>query len=181
MNQDFMVRDANGVAFTYEELLPAKPPTALVRRIFDDYELAPDNVPYIVLKKWTRRSDFLHALTADPRKTGPESSKPYGWLLPLDWATVDSISIQHVQFGMLIPSIIHQLEIMLTVKHLTENLLKPVGISNTQLVREAISSRGALEPYQYERLENLGDSILKYCAAIQAFSTRKLFITREQI
>ncbi|ODA83767.1 hypothetical protein RJ55_02283 [Drechmeria coniospora] len=36
--------------------------------------------------------------------------------------------------------------------------------------REAISARSAREPLDYERLEFLGDSILKYCATVQATS-----------
>lgn len=174
MNRQFLVRDANDTGFTFLELLPSKPPSNLVRHTFEDYELAPDDEPYVVLKKWTKRSDFLHSLAADLSTTGPVSSKPYDWLLPLNWAKVDTISARHVQFGMLIPSVIHEMEVMLTVKHLTENLLMPIGYSDTQLVREAISSRAAHEPSQYERLENLGDSILKYCVTIQAVSARRL-------
>jgi dsRNA-specific ribonuclease len=40
-------------------------------------------------------------------------------------------------------------------------------------VLEAISSRSAAEPVDYERLEFLGDSILKFCTVIQAYSERE--------
>ncbi|KAM3475313.1 hypothetical protein MY5147_003802 [Beauveria neobassiana] len=38
-------------------------------------------------------------------------------------------------------------------------------------VRDAISARSAYEPTHYERLEFLGDSILKFCASMQAGAT----------
>lgn len=172
-NQQYMIRDITGLAFMFQELLPWKPPVSLVSHIFEDYELAPENEPYISLAPWTKRADLLHP---DPNPTAKTSTKPYNWILPQNSVMVDDIPIRHVQFGMLIPPVVHELEVMLTVKHLTENLLEPIGFSNTQLVREAISSRASQEPYEYERLENLGDSILKYAAAIQAISARKSII-----
>jgi len=74
---------------------------------------------------------------------------------------------------MMIPSIIHELEVMLTAKTLAGTILNRVGISDLRLVREAISARSASEPVNYERLEFLGDSILKYCSSVQAASDRK--------
>lgn len=170
-NKQTLLRDVAGMAFTFEELLPYKPPMSMVRHIFEGYEAAREDAPYVSLKRWTKRSDFLHRLAADPLAT--LSVKPYDWVLPVDSVMVDIMPIQHLQFGMLIPSVIHEIKIMLTVKHLMENLLKPVEFSDPYLVREAISSRAAVEPYQYERLETLGDSILKYSASIHALATRK--------
>ena len=181
-SQRYLVRDDRGTPFLFQGLLPSKPSAELVRHRFHDYELAPDNVPYVVLKKWTRRADFLHRLLSDPAQDAENStssgilgsSKPYGWIFPVHLAKVDAISLEHVEFGMLIPSIIHELEVILTTRHLVDNLLQPVGISNLELVRTAISAGSAREPFNYERLELLGDSILKYCAAILAAATRKL-------
>lgn len=175
-NQRCLIRNRGRTPFLYQELLTSKPPAELVRHIPRDYELAPNDIPYVVLKKWTRRADFLHPLLSDPVQDAENSgsNKPYEWVLPVSEAKVDAIPLEHAQFGMLIPSIIHELEVMLVTKHLANTLLRPVGISNLALVREAISSGSANEPYNYERLELLGDSILKYCAAILAASSRKL-------
>lgn len=180
-SQRYLVRDDRGTPFLCQGILASKPPAGQVRHRFHEYELAPDNVPYVVLKKWIRRSDFLHPLLSDPvqdsenstNSGSPRSSKPYEWVLPVSWARVDAIPLEHVQFGMLIPSIVHELEVMLTTKHLADTLLQPIGISNLELVRVAISAGSAREPFNYERLELLGDSILKYCAAILATATRK--------
>jgi hypothetical protein len=85
----------------------------------------------------------------------------------------DAITTNHVEFGMLIPSILHEMEVILITQHLRDNLLNSTGISNPELIRAAISARSSNEPFQYERLEFLGDSILKYCAAVLAAALRK--------
>ncbi|KAF7563100.1 hypothetical protein G7046_g1039 [Stylonectria norvegica] len=164
---DHIIRDQAKCPFLYVGVLPSKPPADLVQHGYYFLENAPINVPYVSLKKWTRRADFLHRLNNDPAKELP-SSKPYSAVLPASWITVDTIPKIHTQFGMLIPSVIHELEVMMVATELATTLLDPVGITDLQLVREAISSRSAIEPVNYERLEFLGDSILKFCAFVQA-------------
>jgi hypothetical protein len=86
----------------------------------------------------------------------------------MEWAMVDTVPATHAMFGMIIPTIIHELGVMLMAKELATTVLEPVGISDWGLVREAICARSANEPMNYERLEFLGDSILKLCTCIQA-------------
>ncbi|PHH90284.1 hypothetical protein CDD83_4085 [Cordyceps sp. RAO-2017] len=57
---------------------------------------------------------------------------------------------------------------MLKTKELAATVIRGIGIADLTLVREAICSRSAREPVHYERLEFLGDSILKYCTSAQA-------------
>lgn len=170
-NRHYLIRDQANTPFLYTNILPFKPPMEQVQHPFYEYEKAPANVPYLHVSKWTKRADFLHRLQGDPAPDSP-STKPYSWVIPLPWAMVDTIPVRHAEFGMLIPSIIHKLEVMLVAKHLAATLLQPVGFTNLELVREAIISRSASEPVNYERLEFLGDSILKYCTSIQASAER---------
>lgn len=169
-----LIRDKARTPFLFRGLLTSKPPYDDIKDAFCGFDEAAEDVPYLVLKKWTRRADFLHPTYNLPQV---ESSKPYGYVLPLHEATVDAVPCQHVQFGMLIPSLIHDLEVMLVTSHLAKTLLLPLGLTNMELIRTAISSRSAGEPYHYERLENLGDSILKFCAAILAASLRMPYPT----
>ncbi|UNI16097.1 Dicer-like protein 2 [Purpureocillium takamizusanense] len=164
----YLIRDSSGTPFIYQGILPSRPPVEQVQHPFFDYELAPKDEQYLVLNRWTKRSDFLHRLHSDVNITA--TTKQYPWVLPQSCATADKIPAKHAQFGMMIPSIIHELEVMLTAKVLAETILQRVSISDLRLVREAISARSASEPVNYERLEFLGDSILKYCSSIQAAS-----------
>ncbi|KAH6603905.1 hypothetical protein Trco_007351 [Trichoderma cornu-damae] len=162
-----LIRDNNNAPYLYKDTIGSKPAINLVQNAFYEYENAPEHVPYLVLNKWTRRTDFLHRLHGDPNKD-QVSSRPYPRVYPLPWARVDAAPARHAQFGMLIPTIIHELGVMLMAKELASTVLEPVGISNLDLVKEAISARSASEPVNYERLEFLGDSILKFCTCIKA-------------
>ncbi|KAL7809098.1 P-loop containing nucleoside triphosphate hydrolase protein [Trichoderma gracile] len=164
---EFLIRDNTKSPYLYKDTIAFKPEPSQVQNTFYEYDKAPEDVPYLVLTKWTRRTDFLHRLQGDPSKEEP-SSKPYARVYPLPWATADTIPARHAQFGMLIPTVIHELGVMLMAKELAHSVLHVVGISDLQLVKEAISARSASEPVNYERLEFLGDSILKFCACMRA-------------
>lgn len=171
IGENYLVRDESNSPFHYLGLLPSKPVIENVQSSIFDYDKAPSDVPYVVVKRWTKRSDFLHPVLSEA--TPAATTKPYPRVIPLPWARVDRIPLKFAQFGMLIPSLIHELEVTLIAKELSNTLLKTINITELGLVREAISSRSAVEPLNYERLEFLGDSILKYCAAIQVSAIRK--------
>lgn len=169
-----LVRDNQKCPFHYVKTIPSKPPPEEVQHTFYEYELAPQDEPYLVVEKWTRRADLLHP----PNSLNQEqkvSTKPYGRVLPISYTTVDMVPKRVVKVGMLIPSMIHEIGVQLVASELSNTLLQPVGINDLQLVLEAISSRSAHEPVDYERLEFLGDSILKYCTVIQAYAEREYF------
>jgi ERCC4-related helicase/dsRNA-specific ribonuclease len=170
---EFLIRDNTRAPYLYKDTIAFKPEPSQVQNTFYEYDKAPEDVPYLVLTKWTRRTDFLHRLQGNPAKN-EVSSKPYARVYPLSWATVDTIPARHAQFGMLIPTMIHELGVMLMAKELAYSVLDEVGISDLQLVKEAISARSASEPVNYERLEFLGDSILKFCACMRAAAESKL-------
>lgn len=171
----YLIRDNTNSPYIYKDTIEFKPTINQVQNAFYEYEKAPENIPYLVLNKWTRRTDFLHRLQGDPTKD-QVSSRPYPRVYPLQWATVDTIAAKHAQFGMLIPTIIHELGVMLMAKELANTVLQEVDISNLDLVKEAISARSSSEPVNYERLEFLGDSILKFCTCIRAAAHSMLFI-----
>jgi dsRNA-specific ribonuclease len=174
-NQRFLIRDNNKTPYQYQGVIPQKPQGEDVQHPFREFETAPEDEPYLILKRWPKRSDFLHPILASGTADVPATTKLLPWVLPSSWATVDTIPVQHAQFAMLIPSLMHELEVWLITKNLAEHLLAPVDFTNKLLIREAISARSAAEPLNYERVEFLGDSILKYCASVLAIAMRTCF------
>ncbi|KAL6790478.1 P-loop containing nucleoside triphosphate hydrolase protein [Trichoderma sp. SZMC 28013] len=162
----YLIRDNTKSPYTYKDTLGFKPAITQVQHAFYEYEKAPEDVPYLVLNKWTRRTDFLHRLHGDPGKE-QASSRPYSRVYPSQWAKVDTIPAKHAQFGMMIPTIIHELGVMIMARELAKTVLWDVDIKNLELVREALSARSAAEPVNYERVEFLGDSILKFFTCIR--------------
>ncbi|EWG52521.1 hypothetical protein FVEG_11254 [Fusarium verticillioides 7600] len=162
-----LVRDQLNKPFHYVRTIPSKPGKGDVQHPFYQYDDAEEHEEYLVLETWGARNDLLHVL----KDVQPKSStKPYEYVLPISQARVDKVGRRVVKCGLFIPHIIHELEVHLIASELLSTLLKPIGIENLQLVLEAISSPSACEPIDYQRLELLGDSILKFCAVTQAYS-----------
>ncbi|KAI8154629.1 Dicer-like protein 2 [Colletotrichum sp. SAR 10_65] len=159
------IRDDTGCPYLYEGIIDNKPTPDLVSKTFYGFEKAPQDVPYLTLTKWSRRSDFLHRPQSDPSQA-PSNPKPYSRVYPVPMAKVDAIPAKYAHFGVLIPSILHRIETCLVAKELSTTLLRPLAIDDWSLVHTAISAGSAAEPTNYERLEFLGDSILKFSATI---------------
>jgi dsRNA-specific ribonuclease len=152
------------VPYQYVEWLANKPPIETVQRPYQDYEAAPADIPHLSLIRLPRRSDFLHKI---PRGNENTSTKKHSVVLPISRCTIDGIPFKIVQFGKLIPSIIRRFEITLVADQLSKVILKEVGINDLNLVVTAISASSAQESSNYQRLEFLGDSILKTCTSVQ--------------
>ena len=94
------------------------------------------------------------------------STKPYHYVLPVTGAKIDEIPVRHAHFGKLIPCIMHELEVQLLAVTMSNALSLGVHISDIELIRTAISPRSSNESVNYERIELLGDSVLKACATL---------------
>jgi dsRNA-specific ribonuclease len=66
-----------------------------------------------------------------------------------------------------VPSIMHKLDGVFLAQDLQSTALRDIHINDLSLLKEAISSPSAGEKADYNRLEFLGDSILKFCASLQ--------------
>lgn len=122
---------------------------------------------YLRVKKFPKRTDFLHPVsTGDIDKVGPGIR----YLLASE-CEVDKLPFIYSQFALFIPSLLHVVEINILTEHLCINVLPTVQFNDLQLVLTAISASAAQEPTNYQRLEFLGDSILKYLTSLTLLST----------
>lgn len=166
----FLIRDQWNHPFVYDGILPQKPPVEQVRRPFRNHDEGPSDVPYLSLTELSRRRDLLHPLPTTEKQA---SAKPYLCVLPVPAAKVDEIPIRHAHFGKLIPCIMHELEVQLLAVMMSNALSPGVHISDIELIRTAISPRSSCESVNYERLELLGDSVLKTCVAVNVAALSK--------
>ncbi|KAE9375393.1 P-loop containing nucleoside triphosphate hydrolase protein [Stipitochalara longipes BDJ] len=160
-----LIRDKSErqIGCMFREFLSNRPALEHVQSPYENFETASDG-PHLALKRLPRRFDFLHKVV--PGNT-LSSSKPYSTVLPVDKCTEDSIPFKFVQFGIFIPSIMHYFSVYLVAKVSLETLLRKINISNISLIAIAICAPSANEPSNYQRLEFLGDSILKTCTSVQ--------------
>ena len=79
-----------------------------------------------------------------------------------------------VQPARFIPVLTHHLEEMLVAEELRKTLLGPAELSRTDLIHEAICTNFAGGPVNYQRLEFLGDCVLKTLATLNLMTEHPL-------
>lgn len=166
-----LVRDSFNNPYYYESLLPAKPPIESVQKAYRGFDEDPENEHYLVVKKYPRGPPSFQRPVPPPQ---PSSTKPYPRVLPATTTTVDTIPLEYAEFGFLVPSLIHYIGLYLMATELSATLLAPLGLSDVSMVVDAICASGARTPTNYERIEFLGDSILKLCTTVNVAATREL-------
>ncbi|KAK0635015.1 hypothetical protein B0T17DRAFT_26977 [Bombardia bombarda] len=161
--------------YYYTDWLPSKPPAELVGRTYHGFEEAPEDVPYVVINNWPKKVGFFRRPAVLKQISSPRSSKLYPRVLPAGQVKVDSIPSVFTHVGMLVPAITRALEVHLVAADLLESRLDTTGITDLSLVVTAITSKTAQGPGNYERIEFLGDSILKFCTTVNALAKNLLW------
>ncbi|KAI7240033.1 P-loop containing nucleoside triphosphate hydrolase protein [Hortaea werneckii] len=123
--------------------------------------------PSIIVTPFPKRRDFLHPVE---QRQGVNAAYTTEQAFPLSDCTIDHLPMKHSILAAFLPSILHRIEVQLLAQELQETLLADVGIRDGSLVSEAISSPAAQDGTDYNRLEYLGDSILKFCAHLQVMA-----------
>lgn len=88
-------------------------------------------------------------------------------ILPLSECLFSNVPREHAIFSLFIPSILRRIELALVAKELSVTIMKPVGFQNLDLLQRAITHNSAREEEHYQRLEFLGDCILKMFTSVQ--------------
>lgn len=165
-----LIRDIYGNPYLFESVLPAKPPAELVQKVYKGFEEGPEDVQYVAVNKQPRGPGLFHQ-PPDPKQ--PPSVKPYSRVLPMSGLTMDDVSTKYTELGLLIPSLIHYIEIYLVASEVSKTILAPLELSNISMVLMAICASSARTPTNYERIEFLGDSVLKLQTTLSVASTSK--------
>ena len=123
--------------------------------------------PQVIVTSLPKRADFLHPLNeVGTNKTAYMTKQSF----PRSACSIDTIPARYALFAAFMPSILHRLDVALLARDLQTTALNDIGISNSTLVTEAITSPSAGEAADYNRLEFLGDSILKFVAVRQVMA-----------
>ena len=112
---------------------------------------------FIKARRLPKRADFLHAIPLQDREKLELSST----LLRASECMVDKLPFIYSQFALFVPSILHKVGINIIAEDLCRRILPSVEFSDLSLVITAISTTVSQESTNYQRLEFLGDSILK--------------------
>lgn len=168
-----LVRDIYGNPYQFESILWSKPSVDSVQKAYKGFDEDPENMQYMAVSKFLRGPGLFHQPL--PPQQLP-STKPYSRILPVKNSTIDDVSLEYAEVGLLTPSLIHYLELYLIASELSSTLLAPLKLSNISMVVEAICASSARTPTNYERIEFLGDSILKLCVTVNVAATSKSYL-----
>ncbi|KAF2839628.1 ribonuclease III [Patellaria atrata CBS 101060] len=127
----------------------------------------PDNISaesqlWIRSKRFPKRRDFLHRVPAS--NTQNEAYTAYQEA-PASEYRFQNLPASDSLFALFTPSILHKCELAMIAEELRTTILAPVQFNDPALVLRAITASSAGGP-DYQRLEYLGDRILKYMTSI---------------
>ena len=120
------------------------------------------------VKKFPKRRNFLQRIDAAPDSQGSGMSSH-----DLSSCSVELLPVQYAWFSIFFPSILAHLGHFLVAKQLCESLLLSVELSNVALVQSAITAPAAGTASDYQKLEFLGDSLLKFQCSLTLISTHR--------
>jgi dsRNA-specific ribonuclease len=118
---------------------------------------------YLRCIRLTQRGDFVRKGSSQPHGRAPDTRTE---LLPISRCEVDNLPSVFSWFALLVPFIMHQLDIQALAESLRSNLLPSLGIKDLRLIIAATSTPAAQEQDNYQRLEFIGDSILKLFTSV---------------
>jgi dsRNA-specific ribonuclease len=120
-----------------------------------------------------RRRNFLAKTCSEtPKLNSQHIALAKSHILPVKNTTFDLISPEVLAFSLLVPSLENHIGKTLLSSKLCSELLAEVGFANIGLVVEALSATSANSTVNYQRLELIGDSTLKFVVAVQLFATK---------
>ena len=164
-----LLRDVQngGRPYLFQSWLSTKPLKQSIQKPHRDYENLLQDQSFVALKNYSSRSDFLH-----PNQSSAIERRDFEYfrVLPQSRLAMDRLPIAISQFGLLIPCILHKIQVQLVVAELCATVLSGVEILDLDLVRTALSAPVAREQDNYQKLEFLGDSVLKFLVSIFAAS-----------
>ena len=112
----------------------------------------------IEVKALPKRTDFLHPVPSGNATSAKGSGLRW---LPANECEVEKMPFRYSRFALFVPAILHKVQVAMIVESLCNTVLSPLQFQDLSLVTSAISASSAREPTDYQRLETLGDSILK--------------------
>jgi dsRNA-specific ribonuclease len=129
----------------------------------NDDESGSENCNMVDIMRLPKRVDFLHPAASDNAHTAWEA-------VPWSECSIESLSAPCARMMLFIPSILHVIGIGLVSQNAVDTVLSPIGFKDPKHVMTALTASAAHEFMNYQSLEFLGDSLLKYYTSLQLFA-----------
>jgi dsRNA-specific ribonuclease len=143
-----------------------------VPQFFDKW-LDSDSLQVIALP---RKRNFLDSERASSvRRSRLLDNRPSAKVrsFPIEDTKFDRISRADIEFSLLIPSLMHHIENYYIAAQLVTSVLPAVRFGDLKLVVEALLAPSADDTINYQRLEHIGDTVLKFLTVTHLFASHQ--------
>lgn len=147
-------------------------PTERDKQDMNEEELKQPTIPFVHGSTLPKRSDFLHPIV--PKVSQP-TPPPKTKAVALRRCIINKLPAIYSRYSIVIPSIAHQVDMLLFADRLNKTVLADVNFSDLRLLLTAVSASSAQGLTNYQRMEFLGDSLLKTSAAIHLVARHPLW------
>lgn len=158
------------VRWHYEKLTEEEEAEICARRIYSRFEEVRVTYPLLLVEPLPQRSNFLLSLPVSNT-----ISKPL--FLLAKYSYLEILSPMECEYSQIIPSILRRLETAMIVKSLRTTLFPraPLAKIPSPFLTTAVTAPVAEDTTNYERLESLGDAVLKFTVAVNLMATYPLW------
>lgn len=169
------------VRWRYEPLTTEE--EADVRKYYKRFADLEITYPLLVVEQLSARVNFLIPSKAKADTPGPAKKS---LLLVPQLSSIILLSAADIEFSFILPSILRSLAMSLTVSSLRDSLFisSPLSKISDELLTTAITAPMSQEKWNYQRLETLGDTVLKFVVGIQLLAEYPLwpegFLTKQK-
>lgn len=156
------------VGWHYQKLSEDEEAEICARPMYSRFEEVRVTYPLLIVEPLPPRSNFLL-----PLPTSDAVLKPL-FLLP-KYSYLELLSPTECEYSQIIPSILRRLETAMIVRSLRTTLFPraPLAKIPTPCLTTAVTAPVAEDSTNYERLETLGDAVLKFIVALNLLATKQ--------
>ena len=158
------------VGWHYEKLTEEEEAEICARRTYSRFEEVRVTYPLLVVEPLPQRSNFLLPLPVS-------NAAPQPIFLLAKYSYLELLSPAECKYSQFIPSILRRLETAMIVKSLRTTLFPraPLAKIPSSFLTTATTAPVAGDPTNYERLETLGDAVLKFIVAVNLMASYPLW------
>lgn len=128
------------------------------------------DVLHVCGTEWPKRTDYLHPMSTDAERESTKLAHTHKKSLDVTLCEVQKLPLKYSKFSLFIPSILHKVEAQLIARRISDTILKDISIKDISRLVSALTASVARADTNYQRLEFLGDGILKVNASLQIAS-----------
>ncbi|KAF8428422.1 hypothetical protein L210DRAFT_3764899 [Boletus edulis BED1] len=155
------------VGWHHEKLTEEEEAEICARPMYSRFEEVRVTYPLLAVELLPQRSNFLLPLPTS-------NATPKQLFLLAKYSSVELLSPAECEYSQIIPSILRRLETAMVVRSMRTTLFPraPLAKIPTPFLTTAVTAPVSEDPTNYQRLETLGDAVLKFIVALNLIATK---------